>query len=154
MKNNDKEFLKIINDILENKKFQDLKLYRHHYAYTRFEHSLSVSYYSYMISKFLHLDYKSVARAGLLHDLFFYDCEVKDTRPRNHIKNHPKIALENAKNLFYLNSKEQDIILKHMWPITYIPPKYLESFIVSFVDKYCALKEWCNFCAFYILGIA
>ena len=148
------KFLKIINDILANKSIQNLKLYKHHYAYTRLEHCLSVSYYTYVICKFLHLDYKSAARAALLHDLFFYDCEDKLSRPKNHIKNHPKIALENANKLFNLNKKEQDIILKHMWPLTFSPPKYLESFIVTIVDKYCAFKEWSMYCAFYILKIA
>lgn len=147
-------FLEIINDILANKSIQNLKLYKHHYAYTRLEHCLSVSYYTYVICKFLHLDYKSAARAALLHDLFFYDCEDKISRPKNHIKNHPKIALENANKLFNLNKKEQDIILKHMWPLTFSPPKYLESFIVTIVDKYCAFKEWSMYCAFYILKIA
>ena len=123
------KFLEIINDILANKSIQNLKLYKHHYAYTRLEHCLSVSYYTYVICKFLHLDYKSAARAALLHDLFFYDCEDKISRPKNHIKNHPKIALENANKLFNLNKKEQDIILKHMWPLTFSPPKYLESFM-------------------------
>ena len=148
------KFLEIINDILANKSIQNLKLYKHHYAYTRLEHCLSVSYYTYVICKFLHLDYKSAARAALLHDLFFYDCEDKLSRPKNHIKNHPKIALENANKLFNLNKKEQDIILKHMWPLTLSPPKYLESFIVTIVDKYCAFKEWSMYCAFYILKIA
>lgn len=148
------KFLEIINDILANKSIRNLKLYKHHYAYTRLEHCLSVSYYTYVICKFLHLDYKSAARAALLHDLFFYDCEDKISRPKNHIKNHPKIALENANKLFNLNKKEQDIILKHMWPLTFSPPKYLESFIVTIVDKYCAFKEWSMYCAFYILKIA
>ena len=148
------KFLEIINDILANKSIQNLKLYKHHYAYTRLEHCLSVSYYTYVICKFLHLDYKSAARAALLHDLFFYDCEDKLSRPKNHIKNHPKIALENANKLFNLNKKEQDIILKHMWPLTFSPPKYLESFIVTIGDKYCAFKEWSMYCAFYILKIA
>ncbi len=144
------EFYRIIYDILENETFQELKLYKHHYIYTRFEHSLSVSYYSYLICKFLKLDYKSATRAGLLHDLFFYDCENKLTRPKNHIKSHPKIALKNAQQLFVLNNKEKDIILKHMWPLTFSLPKYRESFIITFVDKFCAFKEWCNFFSYYI----
>ena len=50
--------------------------------------------------------------------------------------------------------KEKEIIKKHMWPLTFSPPKYLESFIVTIVDKYCAFKEWSIYCAFYILKIA
>lgn len=142
------EYLKIIDDILKNEEVKKLRLYKHHYSYTRLEHSLSVSYYSYLICKFLHRDYISAARAGLLHDLFFYDCESKETRPKNHIKNHPMVSLENANKLFSLNKKEQDIILKHMWPITRKTPKYIESFVVTFVDKYCAFREWSIFCIF------
>lgn len=151
---NNNEFSKIINDILNHSSFQNLKSYKHHYIWTRYEHCLSVSYHSYLICKFLKLDYKSATRAALLHDFFFYDCEDKLTRPKNHIQNHPKQALENSKKLFDLNKKEEDIILKHMWPLTFSHPKYLESFIVTLVDKYCAFKEWSTYCAFYILKIA
>ncbi len=146
------EFLDIVNDIIINEEVQKLKLYKHHYAYTRFEHSLSVAYYSYIICRVLHLDYESIARAGLLHDLFFYGCEDKTIRPKKHISNHPKVALKNAEALFSLNDKEKDIILKHMWPLTFTPPKYLESFIITFVDKYCALKEWSNYCGYVLLN--
>jgi uncharacterized protein len=31
-----------------------------------------------------------------------------------------------------------------MWPLTLVPPKYKESFIVSFADKYLASKEFVN----------
>ena len=36
---------------------------------------------------------------------------------------------------------EQDIILKHMFPLTLQPPRYLESLLVCLVDKGCALYE-------------
>ena len=141
MKNTNDNFLSIINDITINKDIQELKKFKHHYGSTRFEHCLSVSYYSYIICKFLHLDYISASRAGLLHDLFFYDSDIGE-KPKFHIWKHPKIALNNAKNLFTLNDKECDMILNHMWPITLRPPKYIESYIISFVDKYCATVEF------------
>jgi len=147
MKKNN-EFMNIIKDILSNKTVQNLHLYKHHYGSNRYEHSLSVAYNSYKICKFLGLDHVSAARAGVLHDFFLYDCENAETRPRNHIKEHPKTALENAKKLFFLNDIEKDIILKHMWPVTLNSPKYIESFIVTFVDKYCAIKEWFNYCKY------
>ena len=40
-----------------------------------------------------------------------------------------------------LNEKEKDIIIKHMWPVTIEFPKSIEGFILTFVDKYCALSE-------------
>lgn len=139
-------FESIIKNIIIIDEVQKLKDYKHHYGTTRFEHCISVSYYSYIICKFFHLDYVSATRAGLLHDLFLYDCESKKTRPKNHIRSHPKIALENAKKILNLNNKECDIILKHMWPITITPPKYLEGYIITFVDKFCAFREFCSFC--------
>ena len=150
MKNRTRDFLFIVNDIIINDSVQGLKRFKHHYGSTRFEHSLSVAYYSYVVCKFLHLDYISASRAGLLHDLFFYDNEI-GTKPSFHLWKHPKIALLNAQKNFKLNNKECDIILKHMWPITFIPPKYIESYIISLVDKYCALFEWLNYYSFYIL---
>lgn len=147
MRYKDNEFYNIINDILNNDVVQSLNSFKHHYGSNRFEHSISVAYYSYKLCKLLGLDYISVARAGLLHDLFLYDCENPKTRPKFHIWKHPKTALINAEKLFVLNNKEKDIILKHMWPTTFVPPKYFESFIVSCVDKYCAFMEWSSYCA-------
>ena len=150
MKYSIKEFNNIVKDIIENKTIQNLQFYKHHYSSNRYEHCYSVSYYSYKICRFLGIDHVSAARAGFLHDLFLYDCENPKTRPKNHIKNHPKVALKNAEKLFTLNDIEKDIILKHMWPVTFSTPKYLETFVVTLVDKYCALKEWSNFCKYTI----
>ena len=49
--------------------------------------------------------------------------------------------LKNAEKEFSLNNKEKDIILKHMWPVTLPFPRYIESFIITLTDKYCASKE-------------
>ena len=138
----DKEFISIINDIISHPKVQKLKEYRQHCNTTRFEHCLFVSYYSYLICKKMNLDYKSSARAGMLHDLFLYDWRKRQNgRKGLHAYTHPKEALKNASNLFNLNNKEKDIILKHMWPVTLPFPKYKESYIITFVDKHCALSE-------------
>lgn len=42
-------------------------------ATSRFQHSLNVSYYSFIICRKFGLDAYSAARAGLLHDLYYYD---------------------------------------------------------------------------------
>ena len=153
MNKQNKEFINIVKDIISNDIIQSLRLYKHHYGSNRYEHCLSVAYYSYKICKFLGLDHVSAARAGLLHDLFLYDCQNPETRPENHIKEHPKVALANAEKLFLLNDIEKDIILKHMWPVTFSTPQYLETFIVTFVDKYCAIKEWSNYCKYSIWSL-
>ena len=139
------EFDSIIDDITSNTTVQKMKLFRQHYDTSCFDHCYEVAYYSYKICKKFGFDSKSAARAGMLHDLFLYDWRKRqDDRKGLHAFTHPRTALENSLKIFDLNKKEQDIILKHMWPLTVIPPKYIEGFILSSVDKYCALKESYN----------
>lgn len=135
------EYKNIVDDLLKNDKVQEMKLYNHHYNSTCYSHSLEVSYYSFYIAKKLHLDYKAAARAGLLHDLFLYDWKTDKNHGRFHGYTHPKRALNNALNICSLSKKEKDIIKKHMWPLTLPLPLYIESYIVTFVDKVCATKE-------------
>ena len=136
------DFNLIITDILSNATVNEMKNYRQHYDTNCFDHCKNVAFYSYLICKKYNLDYEAAARAGMLHDLFLYDWRRKTgERTRWHGFRHPRIALNNSNELFVLSNKEQDIILKHMWPLTIVFPKYKESFIVSCVDKFCAIKE-------------
>lgn len=139
------EFNMIIYDLANHPTVQKMKLYRQHYDTNCFDHCYNVAFYSYLICKKLNLDYISVSRAGMLHDLFLYDWRKKQPEhKRFHGFRHPRIALNNASKLFDLNENEKDIILKHMWPITIIPPKYIEGYIITLTDKYCALEESYN----------
>lgn len=138
----DSEFLNIIKDIVENKTVQEMKNFKQHYETSCFDHCLTASYYSYLICKKFNLDYNSAARASMVHDLFLYDWRKRqDDRKGLHAFTHPRTAYLNASKLFNLNSKEKDIILKHMWPLTVVLPQYKESFVLVMVDKYCALSE-------------
>lgn len=42
---------------------------------------------------------------------------------------------------FSLTPIEEDIIGHHMWPLTPMPPRSKEAYIVCLVDKWCSLKE-------------
>ena len=55
---------------------------------------------------------------------------------------HPRVAVRNAEKITTLTAKEKDIIIKHMWGATLIPPKYPEGFIVTAVDKISAVDEY------------
>lgn len=138
----DKDYLETISDLLITKEVQSLKQFVHHKVTNRFEHSISVSYYSYRVAKLLKLNTQAIARAGLLHDLFFYESDAKHTiGGRGHNWEHPRIALKNALNLTELSELEKDIIVKHMFGATLALPKYPESFVVSLIDKHCAIEE-------------
>lgn len=137
------EFLDCIEDLLELDEVQRLEEYFQHCNTSRLQHCLNVSYYSYLAAKILHFDYRSAARAGMLHDLFWYDWRTEKT-PQLHAFYHPKNALENAEKLVTLNKIEKDAIVKHMWPLSSGFPRYKESYVVTMSDKYCATVEIFN----------
>ena len=136
----DLQYMNIINKYINNEEFQKTKNIEHH-GVTRFEHSLKVSYYSYKIAKILMLDYKETAIGGLLHDFFISSNDRTSKEKIESVFTHPKIALKTAKSEFDLTVKEQDIIRSHMFPINISVPKYMESWIVSSVDKIVAIEE-------------
>lgn len=141
---NKQEFENIIDDLVSNSTVKEMHNYIQHCDTTCFEHCKNVAYYSYVICKKYNLDYISAARGGMLHDLFLYNWRKKQREVELeglHAFVHPKISLNNSLKLFSLNNIEKDIILKHMWPLTVILPKYKESYIITFVDKFCAIKE-------------
>lgn len=138
----DKEFNNILAPIISNSTVQEMKKYRQHYETNCFDHCLEAAYYCYLICKKYNLDYQSATRAAMLHDLFLYDWRVRQPdRKGLHAFTHGRTSCANACKLFDLNDKEKDIILKHMWPVTVAFPKSYEGFILTFVDKYCAISE-------------
>ena len=136
----DIEYKNIIHHILDNEEFNKMKEVAHHDT-NRFEHSLKVSYYSYKIAKALKLDYEDVARAGLLHDFFLTDTNIKMTKRLACAIKHPKYAAQKSEEIFGISEKEKDIIKTHMFPLNLNVPKYTESWLVTLVDKGVALKE-------------
>jgi uncharacterized membrane protein/HD superfamily phosphodiesterase len=138
----DSEFLEIVGEISSNSEYQRLKDFYHHSS-SIYEHIINVAFTTFKISKYLKLDYRSATRGALLHDFFCYDWRNHDlpdlAADKYHGVEHPKIALANSETL---NRIEKDIIIKHMWPLTIQPPKYKESYVVTFADKLVSSKEY------------
>ncbi len=132
------EFNRIIKPILDNKEFMKVKSQSHH-GISRLEHLLRVSYYSYLITKSLGLNFNETTRAALLHDFFIN--ETKNESAFKALQNHPKYALKNAQKYYNLTDREQDIIKTHMFPVTFTPPRYIESWIVDIVDDVAGIYE-------------
>lgn len=142
------EYYNYVKDILCNEVVLKMKEYIQHGNTTCYQHSINVSYYSYLLCKKLNWNKESAARAGLLHDFFLYDWhnEKKDTKLfEKHGFTHPQKALINANKYFYLNDIEKDIILKHMWPLTISLPKYKETCVIVLIDKICTILEFMDF---------
>ena len=143
----EKEYYETVQDIFQHEEFLKLKDYFHHNS-SIYAHVHDVAYFSYRICKYFKLDFRSAARGALLHDFFLYDWRNHDVpdlpREKFHGLAHPAIAVANAKRHFSINDIEEDIIKKHMWPLTIVPPKYKEAYIVSFADKYLSSREFIN----------
>ena len=138
-----KEYFEFVKDLLDSDVVKQMKKFRHHYSTTCYQHCLNVSYYNYLVCRKLGLDSKQAARAGLLHDLFLYDWRETERQQgeKPHGMRHPEIALDNAKQNFDITKREEDMIVKHMWPLTIKFPRYAESYVIVMIDKYTATLE-------------
>lgn len=134
-------FINEAKKTLDHTKVQEMDKYLQHGDTTCLKHCIDVAYLSFSFCRKLNIkcDYQSLIRGALLHDFFLYDWH--NSNMRWHGLKHPKIALSNALKYFNLNKREIDIIKKHMWPLTFTPPRYLESYIVTFIDKHVSLLE-------------
>ncbi len=130
-----------VKDILYSPSMERLKAYNQHMGTSRFTHSLAVSYKSYIIARLLGWNSLAVARAGLMHDMFYYNFRDAGFTAREHCRIHPKIALNNAKRNFTVSDLESEIILDHMFLASWTPPRHKEAYLVTMVDKYCATAE-------------
>ncbi len=134
-------FYEYTKEILDEENFQGLKKLVHH-GLNRYDHSLRVAKISYHICASLRLNEKAVARGALLHDFFFEDNqELKRKEKLKTLVNHPEYALKTAKEKFNLTEVEEDIIVSHMFPVGKHIPKYLESWIVDFIDDIVSIYE-------------
>ena len=135
-----KEWYKIVRPIITSSEYRKRKKFRHHGDTSVYDHCVKVSIASYRFAKKMHLDYKSAAIAGLLHDFYTTpwqeDTEVKPFFQR-HGFTHARVALENSRKFYgeYLNPKIENAILRHMFPLNIVPPRYSIGFVITVADK-------------------
>lgn len=136
------------SDIVKSYNFNKTKEYIQHGNMTVNSHCMNVARYSLAISNKLErigitCNKRELIRGALLHDYFLYDWHHKDyVKPhRLHGFYHPGVALKNARKEYKLTPREQDIIKKHMWPLTIVPPMCREAWIVTTADKWCSILE-------------
>ena len=114
-----REFYRTIQDVAEHPVVLRMKKYPHHGDTSCYKHCMRVAYFNYIICKKLHLDAKSAARAGMLHDLFLYDWHT-----------HAR------------ETGERFVIRNHMWPVTLRSvPRTREGWMIVLTDKYSGLLE-------------
>lgn len=139
----DSAYIECVEDILRHPVFCSMVQYIQHGATTTREHCISVSYLSYTLALMFHADARACARAGLLHDMFLYDWHTYKPKKgeRLHGFTHARTAHDQACRYFQLSEVERNCILRHMWPLNIVPPKYFEGYIVTYADKYCSALE-------------
>ena len=138
----DDGWLTEVADILANETFRSMENYIQHGDTTCRDHCVWVSYKSYLTCKKFKWDSRTVARAALLHDLFLYDWHDKAIPwVEIHGFTHPRKAYENARKEFALTHREKDLILKHMWPLTVVPPCYKETYVLMHFDRISSLHD-------------
>ena len=138
-----RDFISYAAPIIHNGELQKTDSIPQHGGTTRYSHCVSVAYYSLRAANKLKISYdaRSLVTGALLHDYYFYDWRKKNI---SHLQNgyiHPKVALYNAMRDYDLNPLEQNIIVRHMFPVTPVPPKNREGLIVCITDKLCGLAE-------------
>lgn len=132
-------------DILRSRNFCGTKRHIQHGNMTVNDHSMDVARYSLALSDCLHIrcNRRELIRGALLHDYFLYDWHKPDEENPHKLHGfyHPGRALRNASKEYKLTEREKDIIKKHMWPLTVVPPACREAWIVTTADKWCSLME-------------
>ncbi len=134
-------FFNTLDGIIDHESVQSMHNYIQHGKITCLSHSLYVAYSSFRACEILGFDARSAARGAMLHDFFLYDWHVPGNSEGLHGFSHPRVAHQNAKKHFEINAIEEEIILKHMFPLTLSPPRKREAIIVTLVDKWCTVRE-------------
>ncbi len=131
-----------LDELLDNSSLRKTSEYIQHGDTSCLLHTVAVAYYSVRVDQKFHIHCRrnELARGALLHDYFLYDWHNGERRPL-HGFTHPSRALENADRDFKLSMAERDIIKKHMFPLTVVPPMCREAWIVCMVDKACSVYE-------------
>lgn len=139
------EIKKYANDILESPNFKSTKGHIQHGNMSVNEHCINVAKTSLYIRNKLRIrcNTRDLVRGALLHDYFLYDWHKSEEAAPHKLHGffHPSKSLRNARKEFRLTARQEDIIIKHMWPLTVVPPMCREAWIVTTADKYCSLLE-------------
>lgn len=160
------EWFDIVKGILVNHEFQKRKLFKHH-TKSVWDHSIEVSFRAFKYAYKCFADVRICSIGGLLHDFYPYAWQYSEELARydhkylnrlskreplfkRHGFSHAKEAYYNYLKYFpkYKDERISNCIIRHMFPLNIIPPKYIESWIVSVADKSVSLKD-----TFYIIRV-
>ncbi len=136
-------FNRLLQEVVKRTDLLQMDRFIQHGDTSTLWHSIAVAYYSLWFARRLRLDcrWKSLVSGALLHDYFLYDWHIPAPDHRFHGFTHPWAALRNAQRDWQLDAVQQNIIVRHMFPLTLVPPLCREGLLVCLVDKGCSLAE-------------
>lgn len=135
------EFYEIIEPLLIQSEMQKRKEYPHHINESVYAHVLRVAFDCYKIGKKLHMDYKSLAIAGILHDFYEKPWQYSNEKKpllQKHAFTHAKEAVLNSKKYFgteIVTPKVESIMITHMFPLNKKIPRSKEAWLLTLIDK-------------------
>jgi len=133
----DREFFALVHSIIRHEEFARSRANRRHIRGNHYSHALKAAYLCYRFGRRFRVGVSQaeLVRGALLHDF----CP----REKATLRSHPRLARDNARRLFgELSPAEQDMILRHMFPLTGIPPLTRAGWLLWFCDKLAALDDY------------
>lgn len=129
--------------LLQEGRLSETRQYVQHSDMSVFQHCCHVAYLCCVLSVRMGLDvsYRELIRGALLHDYFLYDWHHTHAFNFRHAFGHPTLAMKNALMDYPLTEKEMQIIQRHMWPLTVVPPTCKEGWVIVIADKICTILE-------------
>jgi len=136
------EYLELTSDLLENEYVESMKSFNHHGNINTHFHTVYVSYCVMVVCDKLKVNNKrDIVRASLLHDFYLYDWHI-EKHDEMHAWYHPKAAVANILDVFgEISDMQKDMILRHMFPLSILPPNSIGGWILTLCDKHCANED-------------
>lgn len=129
-------------DIIDSDLFRRCNNVIHHEKTTAAMHMMHVACMSLLICNFLEhfnidVDRNMVVTVSLLHDIGM----INRSRMSHPVTSHYKESVRISHKMFHVSKREEIAIARHMFPVSPIPPTFIEGVVLTISDKICSIRE-------------